>query len=317
MRAVIKNVMTGAVIYATEQGLGRQAKDLYDNGIIQEVLVWKHSSYINHYEWYPNRVNSFDELLDKCDKIIFLEMPFDWKFITRARERGIKTVFFLMYECTRKPMPYIPDVLVGGSIMEREYFGDDVKVINVPVPKEIKWKLRTKARVFVHNAGHGGLAGRNGTAELVASIKHIKSPIKLIIRSQVPIKEYKDDRVQYIIGDVPYETLFDEGDVFVYPDKFGGSCLPLQEAHASGMAVMASDRHPTNTWLPTEILIPIEGYKKDRAYSEIDSAILDPEIIAEQIDKWYDKDITELSLKGKEWGKANSWEKLRKQYENL
>lgn len=309
--------MKGIVCYATEQGLGRQAKSFFDNGLVSEVFVYPHSSYVNHYEWYPKRSKTYDELLSKVNEVWFIETPFDWNFILKAREKGIKTVFFIMYECTRKPMPYIPDVLVGGSIMEREYFGDDVKVINVPVPKELKWKLREKARVFVHNAGHGGLAGRNGTKELIEAIKYIKSPIKLIIRSQFPLKEYKDPRVEYRIGDFPYETLFAEGDVFVYPDKFGGSCLPLQEAHASGMAVMASDRHPSNTWLPKEILIPIEGYKKDRAYSEIDSAIVSPEKIANMIDNWYDKDITHLSMLGKKWGEENSWDVLKKEYENL
>lgn len=309
--------MTGAVVYATEQGLGRQAKNFFDNGVFTEVLVQPHSSYKNHYEWYPNRVKSFDELLDKCDKIIFLETPFDWKYILRARERGVKTVFFIMYECTAKPMPYIPDVLVGGSVMEREYFGDNVIVVNVPVPNETVWRKRTIAKTFVHNAGHGGLAGRNGTKELIEAIKYIKSPIKLIIRSQFPLQEYKDPRVEYQIGDFPYETLFSEGDVFVYPDKFGGSCLPLQEAFAHGMAVMASDRHPTNTWLPKEILIPIEGYKQDRAYSVIDSAILSPVKIAEHIDSWYNQDITEFSLAGKKWGEENSWQKLKPIYETL
>lgn len=310
--------MTGAVVYATEQGLGRQAKDFYDNGIIDTVLVWKHSSYTNHYEWYPNRVSSFDELLDKCDKIIFLETPYDWSFILKARERGVKTILFIMYECTRFPLPYFPDVLVGGSILEREFFGDDVKVINVPVPKALKWKQRTRAKVFIHNAGHGGLAGRNGTAELIKAIPLVKSDCKFIIRSQFPLSiPYNDPRLTVIIGDQPYETLFSEGDVFVYPDKFGGSCLPLQEAHASGMAVMASSRHPTNTWLPIEILIPIKGYKKDRAYSVIDSAIVDPVDIANKIDEWYDKDITHLSLVGKKWGEDNSWDKLKPQYENL
>ncbi len=309
--------MTGAVIYATNQGLGIQAKTFYDNGIFQKAFVQKHSSYENHYEWYPDRVDSFEELLNTCDKIIFFEIAFDWKYIIRARERGVKTIFFLMYECTHNPLPYFPDVLVGGSVMEREYFGDSVKVINVPVPNHLKWRKRTVAKTFVHNAGHGGLCGRNGTKELIEAIKYIKSPIKLIIRSQVPIQQYEDPRVEYRIGDFPYESLFEEGDVFVYPDKFGGSCLPLQEAYASGMAIMASDRHPSNLWLPKEILIPIQGYKKERAYSVVDSAIVSPQEIARQIDKWYNQDITSFSLQGKAWAKENSWAKLKKQYEAL
>lgn len=309
--------MKGIVCVATEQGLGRQAKDLYDNGIVTEVLVEKHSSYVNHYEWYPDRVDNFDELLERCDTIFFIETPYKWEYVLRAREKGVKTVFFIMYECTR--LNYYPDVLVGGSVLEAETYPDlDVKVINVPVPRALKWHKRSKARIFVHNAGHGGLGGRNGTMKLIQAIPMVKSDARFIIRSQFPITlPYDDPRVEIRVGDFPYESLFEEGDVFVYPDKFGGSCLPLQEAHASGMLVMASNRHPTNLWLPKEPLIPIKGYKKETIIYPFDSAIVEPEDIARTIDEWYDKDIEKYSLMGRVWGEANSWEVLKKEYETL
>ncbi len=308
----------GIVCYATEQGLGRQAKSYFDNGLAQEFFIISHPEYETHYEWYPNACKSFDELLEKVGEIWFLETPFDWKYIIRAREKGVRTVLFLMYECSRKPLPYIPDVLVGGSIMERIHFGEEVKVVNVPAPKEIEWKLRQKALVFVHNAGHGGLGGRNGTKELLEAMRWVKSPIKLIIRTQFDRFRSDDPRIEIRTGDFEYKTLFDEGDVFIYPDKFGGSCLPLQEAHSAGMMVMASDRIPSNTWLPVEPLIPIEGYeKKIIGGSEFDCAILNSEIIASHIDKFYNTDITKFSEAGKVWAKENSWESLKPIYESL
>lgn len=307
--------MRGIVCYATEQGLGRQAKSFFDNGLIDEVFVYPHSSYTNHYEWYPNRCKTYEEMLSKVDSVWFLETPFDWKYVIQARDKGIKTVMFLMYECSR--LPYQPDVLVGGSIMERIHFGDSIKVINVPAPKEIQWKLHKRAKTFIHNAGHGGLGGRNGTKELIEALKYTTLPFKLIIRSQFPI-QCDDQRVEVRIGDFPYETLFDEGDVFIYPDKFGGSCLPIQEAFSAGMAVMASDRLPLNTWLPKELLIPIKGYKKERiAEKEFDSAIVDPKDIAFQIDLFYNQDIQKYSLAGKVWAEENSWENLKPLYEQL
>lgn len=307
----------GAVVYATEQGLGRQAKSFFDNGLIQEILIQPHPEYVNHTEWYPNACKNYDELLSRVDEVWFLETPFDWKYIPRAREKGIRTVMFIMYECTRNPMPYICDVLVGGSIMERLHFGDSVKVINVPVPKEVTWKLRKKARVFVHNAGHGGIGGRNGTKELLEAMQYVTSPIKLIVRTQFDRYRCSDPRVEIRVGDFPYETLFSEGDVFIYPDKFGGSCLPIQEAHASGMAVMASDRLPLNVWLPPEMLIPIKGYKREKISTEFDSAIVDPKDIASMIDLFYNQNIEKFSLAGKEWGEANSWEALKPKYEAI
>lgn len=181
-----------------------------------------------------------------------------------------------------------------------------------------KWKLRTRACTFVMNAGHGGLGGRNGLQELIDSIKYIDSPIKLLIRSQNPIPHrYEDPRVEYVVGDLPYEELFTVGDVFIYPDKFGGSCLPLQEAFASGMMVMTSNRYPNNVWLPQEPLIPIKGYKKEKISIEFDSAIVDPKDIARQIDLWYNKPIEKYSLAGKQWAEENSWAALKPLYEQL
>ena len=305
--------MKGAVVFAVESGLGRQAKQFYDHGIFDVALIQKHSSYIEHPEWYPNRVKTYDELLDKCSEIWFFETPFEWRYIIKARERGVKTVLVAMYECTQSPLPYYPDVILGGSVLETEFFG--AKHINVPVPDEIQWKKRTSANVFIHNSGHGGLHGRNGTKELLQAMEFVKSPIKLIIRTQFDTFKTNDPRVEIRVGDFPYDTLFSEGDVFVYPDKFGGSCLPLQEAFASGMMIMASNRHPSNLWLPNEPLIPIQGYSKLRIYRDFDAAIVDPKDIAQTIDAWYGKDITKFSLQGKQWAKLNSWKNLKKQYE--
>ncbi len=304
--------MKGAVVFAVESGLGRQAKQFYDHGIFDTVLIHPHSTFVEHPEWYPNRVRDYNELLEKVDEVWFFETPFNWYYVTQAREKGVKTVLVAMYECTQYPLPYTPDRIIGGSLLETQFF--NAEHINVPVPDEVQWKQRTYAKVFVHNAGHLGLKGRNGTKELIEAMQYVKSPIKLLLRSQVPIR-CTDPRVEIKIGDLPYKELFSEGDVFIYPDKFGGSCLPLQEAFASGMAVMSSNRFPSSTWLPNEILIPIEGYQKERIYREFDSAIVDPKKIAETIDRWYGEDISKFSLAGKKWGRNNTWNKLKKLYE--
>jgi hypothetical protein len=305
--------MKGAVVFAVESGLGRQAKQFYDHGIFDVALIQKHSSYVEHPEWYKQRAKNYDELLEKCSEIWFFETPFDWSYIIKARNKSVKTVLVAMYECTQSPLPYFPDVILGGSVLETEFF--NAKHINVPVPDEVKWKQRKKAEIFVHNAGHGGLHGRNGTQELVKAMEFVKSPIELLIRTQYDNVKTNDPRIKVQVGDLPYEELFSVGDVFIYPDKFGGSCLPLQEAFASGMMTMASNRHPSNLWLPTEPLIPIKGYEKKRIYREFDAAIVDPVDIAKNIDYWYGKDISKFSKQGKEWGKLNSWGNLKKQYE--
>lgn len=302
----------GAVVLATEQGLGYLAKSFFDHGLIDRVYVHPHTSRKTHREWYAGATVDKLEDLFSCESILFFEEAFYWKLIPQARERKIRTVFMVMYECTRNPMPYVPDMILNPSALDQKYYPQGIQVT---VPVDAKWKLRTKAQVFVHNAGNGGLGGRNGTRELIEAMKYVKSPIKLIIRSQVPIQEHHDPRIEYRIG--TFDDIWSEGDVFVFPEKFNGLSLPLQEAYASGMLVMAGDRFPINEWLPKEPLIPVSGYRKEKISVEFDSAIYSPEEIARNIDLWYNVDIESYSRMGKEWGERNSWSALKGEYKKL
>lgn len=307
----MKSFRVGSIVLATEQGLGYLAKAFYDNGIIDTVYVQKHSIRESHFEWYPNRVRDIDDLLD-CDVLIFFEEVFDWKIINKARELGIKTILMPMYECTRSPLPYSPDLIICPSKLDLQCFQQGREVV---VPVDVEWKKREKAQVFVHNAGNGGLGGRNGTKELLEAMKYVKSPIKLIVRSQKPITEYKDPRIEYRIG--TFDDIWSEGDVFVFPEKFNGLSLPLQEAFASGMLVMCGNRFPMNTWLPTEPLIQVSGYKKEKVAVTFDSAIIRPQDIAKCIDCWYNKDISKYSEQGRVFNINNSWKIWKEKYINL
>ena len=298
--------MTGSIVLATEQGLGYLAKAFYDNEVIDLVEIKQHTTRKNHYGWfkYVNR----ETLLEKCDTLIFFETPFDWKIIVEARKRGIKTILIPMYECTRYPFPYQPDEIWCPSDLDYRFYtekGEVCKKIQIPV--DVTWKLRERAKVFVHNAGNGGLGGRNGTKELLEAMKYVKSPIKLIVRSQVDIKKVIDPRIEYQIG--TRDKIWEQGDVFVFPEKFNGLSLPLQEAFASGMLVMCGARYPMTEWLPNEPMIPVEGYHKESIAVQFDCADYNPKTIAKVIDEWYDKDITKFSLLGKEWGEKNKWKK--------
>jgi len=305
--------MIGAVVLATNQGLGYLAKDFYDNGVIDKVFVYPHSSRKNHYDWYNNRVDKMEDLLD-CDTILFFETPFDWTIILKARAKKVKTVLMPMYECTNYPLIYFPDVILTPSDLDQQYYPKGIR-INVPIPKHIKWRERQKALVFVHNAGNGGLGGRNGTKELIEAFKWVKSPVKLIIRSQVPMNDVDDERIEVRVGQ--FDDIWSEGDVFIFPEAFNGLSLPIQEAYASGMVVMCGDRFPMNEWLPKEYLIPVKSYRKETLSTEFDYAEFSPEDIAEKIEEVYKSDIIITSRKGKKFGEDNSWKKLKAKYLKL
>jgi len=319
----------GTLCYATDQGLGILAKSFYDAGIVTDAIVVKHSSRVTHYDWYPeskttpsNFINmpAVADLLSKVDAMLFFETPFYWNIIDMCRDKGIPTFMMPMYECMPKELPATSDYFICPSLLDLDYYPDNS--IYLPVPVNVPWKQRTEAKVFVHNSGHGGLRGRNGTIELLQAMQYVQSPIKLILRSQDPISNTikLDPRITLRMGNTPYNELWEEGDVFVFPEKFNGLSLPLQEARASGMLVMSTDRFPMNTWLPRPPLIRSKGWVRAAVSGrchEFEEAILDPKQIAERIDEYYGRDITQYSLEGKEWAETMTWEKLAPKYRDI
>lgn len=324
----------GSFVLATEQGLGRLAKDFYDEGIITDPFIIPHSSRSTNKSWFPNAptVNFRDDkemekYIKTVDKLLIFETPFNWNVIPICRKHNVKTFLVPMYECMPVKMPYEPDYYLCPSKLDSNYYtGYNCRYVPIPVSEEIRkgYRLRSKeSKVFVHNAGNLGLNNRNGTGELIDAIPMIKSSITLIIRAikRLPwgIPESDNIKVDLRIGVANYAELYQEGDVFVFPEKFNGLSLPLQEARASGMTVCATDRFPNNTYLPREVLITPSGKTKTRLgghLNEFDSAVVSPIAIAETIDKIASGVINTnfLSYQAAEYNFQMSWKNLKPQW---
>lgn len=318
----------GTVCYCTDQGLGMLAKWYHEAGVITDVLLFRHSKYENHPEWYPGvpfvscpfHGPEVEAFLKNIDAVLFFETPFDWRFPDLCRSRGIRTVMMPMYEWSLKHPPHRFDKYICPSRLDQQYFPDSPFV---PVPVDPStWRLRTTAHRFLHNAGHIGHRHHKGTEELIRAIPYLDRHINLTIRCQSGphlnriLKQNPFDHpgVNIETGNLPYNQLFAGHDVYVAPEKFNGLSLPLQEAYAAGMLVMASDRFPANTYLPHEPLIPVKQYYPAciaSAYFTFEEAVIEPEMIAQTMNEWAGRDITDYSLDAKEWAEAHSWPKLK------
>mgnify|MGYP001562635710 CR=1 FL=1 len=322
----------GTFAYNTSRGLGHLAHDFYRHGLLTDVLVVRHPGVPANADWYPGApevplrgiANHADTLCDFVrgkDAMLFFETPFHWPILDYCREIGVKTFLVTMHECHPKHRPE-PYRYLCPSLLDMEYFGSNGTLVQLPV--EYPWRLRAAAETFVHNGGYLGLKGsdghnREGTTTLIEAMAHVTSPAKLILRCQenVPDKWRRmaeaDPRIDYRPEAVPYADLYATGDVCVGAQKWNGCSLPLQEAFASGMLVMNTDRFPMNTWLPREPLIPVAGTTRHQiggAYLEFEESLIDPKAIAAKIDAWYGKDVREFSRRGKAWSIQNSWEAL-------
>lgn len=316
--------------------MGYLAKAFYDNGVVTHPFVVHHSSRPTMSDWYPGakygwpgEVTFKQKLMSHIqglDVLFLFETPFWWGIVDECRRCGVKTVLMPMYECMPAALPSKPDLIINPSALDQQYFPEGVQM-TVPVDPS-RWRLRDKPiTTFVHNAGHHGLKGRNGTDELIQAWPMVKGVgARLILRTQEQLHPAQTlqlkncGNVDVRVGNFPYETLFDEGDCFVFSEKFNGLSLPLQEAFAAGMIVAATDRFPNNRWLPAAPLIPVMDHRPQRvgrntlAFNEAVISIVD---IANTLNALVGAELPELSLEGKAWGEANSWARLKGQYIDL
>jgi hypothetical protein len=305
------------------------AAEFARHGLIHKTLIVKRrmevvfpERFINVRECWQDSINNSDIewILDGIDTLLIFENEYMPGVTHKAHKKGIKVVVMPMHEGTPWKEMYADIWLCPSSLeYECEYpMGKKVR-LNVPVNTDfVIWKKRTTAKRFIHNAGRGGANLRNGTVELLACMKDVKSPIELVIRSQMLPFNKDDERISIDFQNRRnYWDLWIDGDVFIFPEKFNGLSLPIQEAVAAGYAVMVGDRKPFNEWLPKELLIPIDGEESACMVNSFKSAIIDPNKIAKHIDMWYNTDITRFSEWGKKWAEENSWKALKQKYEDV
>lgn len=328
----MKNV--GTICYTTNSGLGRLADEFIRHGVVNRILMVPHPKYNNatikyvpREEGGPGYTPADQSFLENLDTLLIFENALGhWDLVKQAKNRGTRIVYMPMYEYSPFPPPVQPDIVIAVSDLDEDYY-KDFPTVRLNVPVDVQWKQRETAKVFVHNAGHGGHGYRNGTPELIEAMKDVTADIKLLIRAQPDSPQMvslfnksgwrRDPRISFTLQEVPSHELYSVGDVFVFPEKFNGLSLPMQEAFASGMVVMGTDRYPMNRWLPLLPLIPSSGSKRMKIAVEFNCAVVEPIAIAGMINAYAGKGIAHLSQLGKAWAEANSWDILKPKYEAI
>lgn len=241
-----------------------------------------------HFEWYGNRRNSYridgfiksneiNTILSGIDVLITFEIPYNYQLISAARSRGVKTIIQNNWEFTdylsQSQLP-LPDLLVNHSYWHL----DDQRALWPSITEQCPTPLFIEdfdgiyeqnlnrdshdIKRFLHIAGRNTYLDRNGTDDLLEAVKLIPSEIKfeLVIKTQTTnIKDIGDPRV--IIdrnSPVDEKELYRNFDAMIMPRRYGGGCLPMGEALASGLPVIMTDIDPNNKILPSFWLVPAE-----------------------------------------------------------
>ncbi len=335
----------GSIGFDTKQGLGYLAKSFRDAVVLTDFIVLAHGKRDRNPDWHPNSeyitdlrrpssLQRIKDIMSGWDAVLFFETPFVWDLIPFCKQQGILTMLMPMHECMLDPWPALPHYILCPSDLEWDLYkrfhsegkgGCKVVLVTVPVEDEFDFKPRGPVRRFVHNVGNGGLLGRNGTRELLDALSMVKHDMEFVIRTQTDYPLPQDlmripPNVRMTLEKNPErrDLLYSEGECFVFPEKFNGLSLPLQEAFASGMSVIAQNRFPINTWLPKENLVTPLGYQLasiSPRFQKFETSVVDIRGLANMIDSVVAKQFdSTYNL----WFRKNTrWSKQRPMYDSL
>ena len=321
-----KIIRIGMVVRADTTGLGNQSQDWVMQLPIKKVLVvWgqkKASPEI--YQHLESRVCEYgiptiEEirwLLEDIDIVLTIETPYNWKLISMAKEKGVKSIIAPNYEFLPSDIPCQPDLWLCYNKLNFDILPFENKVyVPQPINRDIfGFKKRKKARVFLFNNGNGGVWGRNCLKEFLEAIYLSTADVKFIINSQMPVDSINDSRVELHLGDRPINKIWQEGDVFVHLRKFGANSLPMNEAMSLGMPCLMMDRQPENMFIPERFLVKSDGQYTMKCKSDtipIMAEVVNPIKVAEKIDELANTDIKEESELMNKIAEELSWNNLR------
>ena len=173
---------------------------------------------------------------------------------------------------------------------------------------------------FIHSAGHEAAWDRNGTRIFADAVRDLSVDCKVKVFGQdgnLPRfrprsgSGYDIDITLEPGGVRDYWSQYDGGDVLVMPRRYGGLCLPAQEALAAGLAVVMIEVSPNEMW-PGPRIVP-SGYQKMRTRcGQVAVHDIDPEDLTRLMEKLaYDRTwLAELQTEAVEWAGRHSWEAL-------
>lgn len=329
----------GAIVRAENRGIGLQSWEFVRHVQPDRVLVvdvQNQEGFSMHLDRYPGATVArlqggrwlaetlVREWLDELDVVFSVETLYDWRVADWAREAGVATVV----QCNPEMFAHRPGwheaeptVWWNPTTWRARYLPADARHVPVPValdrfesrqlrePRQLDGEPR-RLRAL-HIVGRTALGDRNGTEIVQAAAKRTQH-VEWTVRAQKPT-----DHAPRALGAVPdYWRLYDDQDVLVMPRRYGGLCLPAQEAMAAGLAVAMPACPPNLDWPVIPLRWKYKGHIGVPA-GQVPLAVTDPDDLARRLDELAlaHEALGYYRTEAKEWARAHSWEALLPLYE--
>lgn len=260
--------------------------------------------------------------LADVDVVYSAETFYDERFCDWARDQHVATVVHANPEFTT------PDGSGWGigrpsawwtpTSWRLEHMPDGTVVVPFPVTSRRWNRTHVGDTRWVHVAGKAAAGDRNGTTTLIDAIPLLAEPCSIRIVTQehrlpIDLHDVPDHvDVTAVTGGVDdHRTLYDDADALVLPRRYGGLCLPIQEAMTAGCAVAAPDIPPNTTTWPC---LPVPTSATTTMHvpaGEIDVHHVDPADLAAAMDRLADPiERRWHQTTARQWALENSWDLL-------
>lgn len=277
-----------------------------------------------HLEWYNGRggylIDGFIKrheipaILKNIDVLLTFEIPYNYELLTFARAQGVKTIIQNNWEFTdylKTPQLPLPDLLVNHSYWhlddQKELWPEITDYCPTPLFIEDYDKIMlqnmdrdsTLVRRFLHIAGRKTYEDRNGTKDLIEAMKLIDPHLhkfELVIKAQsAEVPESDDPRIIIDRSEpVDEKELYRDFDAVIMPRRYGGACLPMNEALAAGLPVIMPDVDPNNKVLPKEWLVKAQHQGTFMTRTEVDLFSVEHKALADKIIEFADSPWPDL-----------------------
>lgn len=314
----------GIIARADRGGIAAQTYELVQNLNPAKVLVVSlQTGRGASGELYPGATRCDDPItgrvarnfLQGLDAVLTVEGWYGWAMAEEAAARGVRRILVANPELFRDAAY---DTIVTPTGWMIATMPEETIVLAHPVSLDrFTQEQRTEVKEWYHIAAPAML-DRNGTDLLKQALKYIRVPTSLTIRDASGTSAYRARVGNVDVLVVPghaTEKYWEHwrGDALVMPRRYGGLCLPMQEAAAQGMPILTTDCAPQSEWFQKDALVPPSrrsavGMKHGRVYTYE----VDPVRLAAKMDAITsgDVDVKSMSAHVLRWARERSWPRL-------
>lgn len=336
----------GVIAYASNTGLGYQLKDFCDYMKPERILLVdlsQHNKMPIDRDWYPEARYTLwpnDDDIDwlcEADTIFYAETPLNYRLHERALETNTKIIQQPNYEFLdyiRQPELPRPTLLAAPTRWNLDQMPEPKQHLQVPVNrKRFPYRKIYKCESFIHIVGRPAVHDRNGTLAFLEAIEILDVPAKVFIQTPqdmrareffAPVEaKLRESHAEIVYDHDNPSYIYRTGDVLVLPRRYGGLCLPMQEALSCGLPVVMTDISPNHDLLPKQWLCDATFKHKfhdhqHTRYAHVNVDVYEPDIgsLVKTMSRFLDDNyMRNANFEADQIANNISWDNLKPEYD--